>query len=138
MKSIFTDKNIKPLAQDLKKALGKTFLIWKSFEDFVNKKNPDVAADWHYSGDKFGWSYRIKDSKRVVLYLLPRDKFFKAAFVFGQKAADEILVSDISEEIKTELRNAKVYAEGRGIRIDIKDASTSRDIRELIKIKIAN
>ena len=136
MKSIFIDKKRKPATEDLKKALAKTFLLWKEFEDFIVNDKIKITGDWHYSGDKFGWSYRIKDKKRVILYLLPRDKFFKVAFVFGQKATDKVLASDIYEDIKTELRNAKVYAEGRGIRIEIKDASKSRDIKELIKIKL--
>lgn len=136
MKSIFIDKKRKPATEDLKKALAKTFLLWKEFEDFIVNDKIKITGDWHYSGDKFGWSYRIKDKKRVILYLLPRDKFFKVAFVFGQKATDKVLASDISEDIKTELRNAKVYAEGRGIRIEIKDTSKSRDIKELIKMKL--
>ncbi|WP_317897692.1 DUF3788 family protein [Aurantibacillus circumpalustris] len=138
MKSIFADKNTEPTIQDLKKALGKTFLIWKNVEDFLLKAKPDATAVWHFSSTKYGWSYRIKDNKRVLLYLLPRDNFFKAAFVFSQKATEQILLSEISEDIKTDLRNAKAYTEGRGIRIEIKDASKSRDIKELIKIKIAH
>jgi hypothetical protein len=33
---------------------------------------------------------------------------------------------------------AKAYAEGRGIRIDVSDASNVNDIQTLIKIKIKN
>jgi hypothetical protein len=58
--------------------------------------------------------------------------------VFGQKAIDTILNSTIADDIKIELRNTKVYAEGRGIRIDVKNKSPLKDIQELIKIKLAN
>jgi hypothetical protein len=58
------------------------------------------------------------------------------AFVFGQKATDKILNSTISDEIKDELCLAKVYAEGRGIRLEVKDNTTLNDIMEMIKIKI--
>ena len=74
----------------------------------------------------------------MLLYLLPRDQFFKAAFVFGEKATAQIMESDISETLKTELTLAKPYAEGRGIRIAIKDASLVTDVEKLITIKIAN
>ena len=87
---------------------------------------------------KYGWSFRIDDKKRAILYLLPRDKFFKAAFVFGQKATEIILQSKISISIKKELEVAKVYAEGRGIRIDIKDDLPVDDIKKLVDIKLAN
>lgn len=136
MKSIFIDKNIEPTSEDLKKGLGETFKIWKVFEEFTKENYPKAIAEWNFSSEKFGWSFRIKDNKRVILYLLPRDKFFKTAFVFGQKATEQILESTISEVIKKELMAAKVYAEGRGIRIEVRDKSNLKDIKELIKIKI--
>jgi len=70
--------------------------------------------------------------------LLPRDKYFKIALSFGQKAFDKIMSSSISDTIKLELSNAKAYAEGRGIRIEVKDNSILNDLEELIRIKISN
>ena len=46
--------------------------------------------------------------------------------------------SEISESIKTEINAAKVYAEGRGIRIEIKDENLLKDIQFLIDVKLAN
>ena len=46
--------------------------------------------------------------------------------------------SQIANSIKTELDSAKVYAEGRGIRIDIKNNVIIEDIKALIDIKLAN
>lgn len=138
MKSIFANKDEIPTTDDLKKALGDTFEIWKTLEEFTKASYPNATAVWNFSGEKFGWSFRIKDHKRVLLYLLPRDQFFKTAFVFGQKAVNQILESDISEAIKAELLSAKVYAEGRGIRIEVKNASIIKDIQQLIVIKVMN
>lgn len=138
MKSIFTDKNIKPTSESLKSALGETFEFWKDFVDYTYQMYPGAIEEWNFSSEKFGWGFRIKDNKRVLIYLLPRDRFFKVAFVFGQKATGQILDSTISEDIKKELRTAKVYAEGRGIRIDINEKSNIKDVHQLIKIKIMN
>lgn len=44
--------------------------------------------------------------------------------------------SHIANSIKTELDSAKVYAEGRGIRIDVVDKMIISDIKELIDIKL--
>lgn len=90
------------------------------------------------SWEKYGWSYRIKDKRRAIIYFLPRDKFFKVAFVFGQKATDIIMASDIDDDIKAELLQARKYAEGRGIRIEIKNELIISDIKKLIEIKLAN
>ena len=136
MKSIFTDKNKLPNDNDLKESLGDTYQLWQLIKEYVISKYPKVLEEWNCSN--YGWSCRIKDKKRAIIYLLPRDNFFKVAFVFGQKATDLIMKSHIADSIKTELDSAKVYAEGRGIRIDIKDKMIISDIKELIDIKLAN
>jgi len=133
--SIFTDKKKTPDDADLAESLGKTFSLWQTIKEYISEKNTALIEEWNYPGDKYGWSFRIKDKKSAIIYLLPRSKFFKAAFVFGQKATDEILKSKIREDIKRELGSARVYAEGRGIRIDIKDDSIIEDIKMLIDFK---
>jgi len=137
MKSAFNDKTKMPDSTQLKKELGSLFSVWKLLVDFTKNSFPGAKEGWHYAGDKYGWSYRVSDPKRVLVYLLPQDKFFKISFVFGKKATEEILRSDISERIKQELKAAKVYAEGRGIRIDVSDKSQLNDLKKLISAKIA-
>ena len=138
MKSIFTNKDFEPTDNELKEALGETYPFWKTLADYTIKSATDSKATWNYSGDKFGWSYRISDRKRVLIYLLPREGFFKAAFVFGQKATENILNSNCQESILLQLKNARVYSEGRGIRIEIKDGQLLDDLKNLILIKIKN
>lgn len=138
MKSIFTDKTKTPTITDLKVALGNTFYLWKTLSEYAYKAYPKYKDSWVFTNEKYGWSYKISDNKRVLIYFLPRDKYFKVAFVFGNKASDEILNSDISEEIKSEIKNAKVYAEGRGIRLEVKNNVQVNDIKKLITIKISN
>lgn len=136
-KSIFEDKSAIPTDQDLKNALGGTFPLWNEIRDYVIQKYPGAVEDWNCPGKNYGWSFRIKDKKRAIIYLLPRDGHFKAAFVFGENAAAELLKSDISSKIKKELEAARVYAEGRGIRVEIKDGRIAKDIKKLIDIKLS-
>jgi hypothetical protein len=136
--SIFTDKTVKPTDKDLADKLGSNYELWKRIYDLVLSKYPNGLAEWNYPGKKYGWSFRIKDKKRAVIYLLPRDKYFKAAFVFGDKAVNNIMHSKISNDIKKEINQAKKYAEGRGIRIDVKDDLVIFDIEQLINIKLNN
>ncbi|MCC6703128.1 MAG: DUF3788 family protein [Fluviicola sp.] len=138
MKSVFTDKIIQPSSEDLKTALGNHLENWLELEQFTLKYAPHAIGEWHFSGEKFGWSYRIKDRKRVLVYLLPRVQFFKVALVFGDKALTKINESSVLESIKTELNAAKKYAEGRGIRLEVTDQTTLPSIKQLIMIKIEN
>lgn len=136
MKSIFTDKHTEPTAEDLKEALKQTYPLWLQLSDHTLYLWPGATTAWKHSGDKYGWSFRISDKKRVLLYLLPRDGFFKAAMVFGQKATDTILAGSVSGAVKDELSAAKAYAEGRGIRLEVRDNTIVADIEELLRIKI--
>lgn len=138
MKSIFTDKKVTPTEAQLKIALGETYDHWQTLANYTISLYPKAVTQWHYSSEKFGWSFRISDTKRVIVYLLPRDQFFKVAFVFGQKATDAVSKSDITDSIKNELIAVKPYAEGRGIRIVITHESQLNDIKQLIAIKISN
>ena len=136
--SIFTDKSRVPANDDLVTSLGNTFSYWMALKDFAYEKYPKAIEEWNYPGAKYGWSFRIKDKKRAIIYFLPREKYFLVAFVFGQKATELVLQSDVSNEIKTGLESAKAYAEGRGIRIAVKDEKNLSDIKRLIEIKVSN
>lgn len=135
--SIFTDKAVEPTPTDLQEQLGSHLNLWNSIVEFVNEKYPNPKEEWNYPGKKYGWSFRLKDKKRAIIYLLPREGYFKVAFVFGQKAYDQIMASDINSAIKEDLASAKKYAEGRGIPIHATKENLS-DIKTLVEIKLAN
>lgn len=136
--SVFMDLTKTPQTNELKIALRRTYLLWEIIRDFVFEKYPAAIEEWHVAVKKYGWGFRIKDKKRAIIYLSPRDGFFLVAMVFGQKATDQILDSDISSKTKEELMNSKVYMEGRVIRLEIRDNTFSTDIKKLVEIKIAN
>lgn len=136
--SYFTDLTKTPTIDELKIALGDRFSLWMEIRDFVVEKYPLAIEEWHVSLKKFGWGFRIKDKKRAIVYLSPKNGWFIATFVFGQKATDEIMASEIHNDIKTDLMNSKVYMEGRVIRIDVREPDLIADIKKLVLIKLAN
>ena len=66
----------------------------------------------------------------------PSYTFFHAAFVYGEKAVNEALESDIPTEIKTIIQSARVYAEGRGFMITINDGQHTETLKKLVEIKL--
>lgn len=136
--SVFMDLAKIPETDDLMIPLGNTYQFWNEIRDFVFEKYPAAIEEWHVAVKKYGWGFRIKDKKRAIIYLSPRDGFFLVAMVFGQKATDQILNSDISAKIKDELLSSKVYMEGRVIRLEIRDNTFITDIKKLVEIKITN
>jgi len=136
--SIFMEKSNVPADLDLKMALGESHDLWMKIRNQVLEKYPGGDEEWNFPGKKYGWSFRIKDKKRAIIYLLPRQGTFLAAFVFGQKAFDVILKSKVSDRIKSDLSSASVYAEGRGVRIPVPDLEALTDIFTLIDIKLVH
>lgn len=134
--SIFPDKAIKPTFTDVAEKLGDLYPLWERIYKLVYAQYPNATEEWNYPGKNYGWSFRIKDKKRAILYFLPRENRFLVAFVFGQKAFDEIMTTNIADGIKSDLTNARKYAEGRGVRIDITNESQLKDIEKLIEIKL--
>ena len=136
--SAFMDKEMMPNEEKVIEKLGSQYSTWRSICDLVRTKYPDPKEEWNFPGKKYGWSFRMKDKKRAIIYLLPRMGYFLVAFVFGDKAMVDIRVSGISSKIIDDLEGAKKYAEGRGIRIEMKDESKIEDIEKLIDIKLAH
>jgi hypothetical protein len=134
--SIFPDKATIPTNEDVQEKLGQSYELWTRICEMVLQKYPNGLSEWNYPGKKYGWSYRIKDKRRAIIYFLPRDKFFMVGFVFGDKAVNEIMTLPISEEIKNDLNAARKYAEGRGIRITVGDEAILSDIEQLIDVKL--
>ncbi len=135
--SIFMDKASTPTDGELKHVLGDKYELWMEIRERVFLKYPDRKEEWNFPGKKYGWSFRIKDKKRAIIYLLPMREEFMAAFVFGGKAFEAIKESEVSPQVVSDLESARVYAEGRGIRIPVPDRAALKDIFTLIDIKLA-
>lgn len=134
--SIFANKSEVPDNVLLSEALGDLFHVWTEIRNYVFQAYPEAIEEWNFPGQKYGWSFRIKDKKRAIIYLLPRDKYFLVAFVFGEKATNAALGSDIAKGIKSEIESARVYAEGRGFRIEVRNEEHINDIKKLIGFKL--
>lgn len=136
--SIFDNKEIQPDLKQLKQAIGNTYEVWNEIKKFVLAQYPNATEEWNYSGKNYGWGFRLKDKKRAIIYLTPCKNFFLFSFVYGEKATRKALKSNISKEIKDIIESAKVYAEGRGIRLEVHNNGNIIDMQELIKIKLEN
>jgi len=137
--SIFDDESHQPTKEDLKEKIAANYSVWERIVDHCHKSYSDIAEEWAFSGKKYGWSCRIVSKKRRLLYLIPCDGFFKVGIVFGEKATENALSSKtLSSDVIEIINSARVYAEGRGFRIDVYDETILEDIFELLAIKVKN
>jgi hypothetical protein len=138
MPSIFIDKSVKPNNVILAEALKTTYKFWEEILKSLYDEYGKLEEEWRYYGPKTGWLLKLFYRKRNLFFLIPNKKYFTLAFVFGDKAVDEIENSNLPKSIKDEIKNTVKYAEGRGIRIDVKKQSIIKNVKKLVSIKIQN
>jgi hypothetical protein len=135
--SVFEDRAHPPVEADLAGALGKSHASWKDLIAHMQEVHGTLAEEWNFAGPKFGWSLRLREKKRVALYLIPGSKSFLVGIVLGEKAVAEARRADIPDAIKDMIEAARAYAEGRGIRIEVRTRKDLDPIRKLAAIKLA-
>lgn len=138
MSSIFIDKTTKPDNQMLAEVLGTSYNLWEKIKSSINNNYCKLDEEWKYYGQKIGWTLKLLYKKRNLFFLTPYEKYFQIAFVFGDKAVAVIEQSDIPPTIIDEIKNARKYVEGRGLRIAVKKQSDIRVVLKLTEIKIMN
>jgi hypothetical protein len=132
------DKSTNPNEEQLKNVLAKTLQLWNSIRQYVSDSYGPVEEQWNFAGKNCGWSLRLKHKKRTILYLIPCKEYFMVAFVFGEKAVAAIQKSTLPKSILDTINSAKKYAEGRGLRIEVKRPQDIANIKTLTEIKMAN
>jgi hypothetical protein len=136
--NVFIDKLAKPDNQALITALGKTYPLWAEIENHVATAYGGSTQEWKYYGPKSGWTLKTLIRKRNLFFFTPCQGYFRIAFVFGDRAVAEILISDLPKAMVEEVKNAKKYAEGRGFRIEVKTRRDVESVKKLVAIKLMN
>ena len=132
----FTIKNEPPNEVRIKEILKDKYLVLEDIRKFIRDNIGETIEEWKYYGVKNGWVLKTFLKKRNLFFIGIYDNCFRISFVFGEKAVQSALESDISEELKKTLFEARKYAEGRGLSLEIFDNKHLEDIKKLIRIKV--
>ena len=136
--SLFDDKSAKPDDKKLAKVLGETAIHWQAIKSHLKEHYGEIIEEWKFYNPKSGWILKVLRKKRNLFFFFPANDYFTIAFVFGDKAVAVVEKSDLPGDIKETLINARKYAEGRGLRIDVKTAADVENIKKLVDIKVNN
>ena len=136
--SVFEDKATMPDDKMLVGALGKSNRLWQEIKKHLKADYGELIEEWKFYGQKSGWILKTLRKKRNLFFFIPLEGSFQISFVFGDKAVAAVEKSDLPQELITELKNARKYAEGRGLRIDVKSSADIENIKKLVEIKVNN
>lgn len=122
-----------PTEAELTATLGETKSLWDAIiAEF------STTQEWKRYSQKAPWSMRLFRGKRTIIWLSPRDGWFQAAIILGGKAIEACMESKPTQRLRKLIDEAPRYAEGTGLRIEVRSARDLALVRKLASIKIAH
>lgn len=136
--SAFDDKTQEPTDDQVAAVLDDVSGLWNELKRQVGARYAPLSEDWGFSGQKWGWALRLKHKKRTVLYLTPSNGFFLAGFALGQKAVDAAHQRGLPQSVLDLIDSSQKFAEGRGVRFEVRTAGDVENVVAVAEIKMAN
>jgi len=95
-------------------------------------------AEWNSYSPKAGWSLKLKQGKRTILYLSPCQGSFHVAFILGAKAVAAAHEQKLPKALLKRIDESPRYPEGTGVRFEVSSARHLADIRKPAALKLAH
>ena len=136
--SAFDDKKKRPKPAQLEKTLGRTYIHWDNLIKHVAEEYWPMDQMWGFASAKWGWAVALKRKSRTVLYMTPCEKHFVVGMALGEKAVEAAHGAGLSADILKTIDEATKYAEGRAIRLEIRNKKDLDTVKKLAAVKMAN
>lgn len=126
----------RPTDSQLTAALGPARTLW---DELLAALAADCdVEEWNFYSRKAGWALRLKHGKRAIVYLSPGRGCFMASFALGDRAVEAAHAGGLPARVVKIIGDARKYAEGTAVRIDVKTAKDLAAVRKLAAIKLAH
>jgi hypothetical protein len=134
--SAFDDKSRPPTPDRVAKVLGKARAAWDALR--TDPALSGLREEWGFTSKASGWGLRLRDDERVIVYMTPREGRFLVSFALGEKAVAAARAAGLPAELLAAIDAAPRYAEGRGVRVEVRSLKDARGIAALAGIKRAS
>ena len=135
---VFPDKTRPPTDDEFTRALGRGAVQWTAFEQAVSERHGPLTFEWKHYGARAGWTRKVLRGARNLCFVSVRRGYFVAAFVMGDAAVAAAAQSTLPREIIDVLAGARRYAEGRGVRVEVRTRADVAHAVALVAIKVAH
>lgn len=109
---------------------------WSDLRDGAGHLAPHIRAEWTFTFARTGWTLRLYDRERVLLYLIPQDAGFLVGIVLGRRAVDAASAANPGAPLRALLDQAVRNPEGLGLRFPVRSMETCRLAGRLARIKL--
>ena len=135
--SALADKEAEPTPTELSRVLGPSGDVWQHLVARMEARYGPLSESWGFAGAKYGWSCRLRQRKRTILYLIPQAGSFLVGVVFGDRAVTVLRRDDLSPDTLGLIDEAPRYGEGTGFRIPVSSIADCADIDVIIEAKMS-
>lgn len=135
----FLGKPDPPTDAEVAAVLGPAAPLWTELIQEVTSDAGKMTQEWKgVSVNKYGWSLRLRQKGRNIVYLSPCNGCFKVAFVLSDKAVKAANNAHLPKKLADALAVAPHYPEGTGLRLNVNRANDLPAIRKLAQIKLTH
>ena len=128
---VFLDKATRPTDLAVAAAIGSGFPLWVALRSAVAEAFDPVDEEWTFSGKRYGWSMRLKQRDRPIVYLTPLAAGFRASLAVPERAIEAALAADLPPAVRSVVAEAPSYPEGRAVRLLV---SSDEDVASLVAL----
>jgi hypothetical protein len=133
----FAGSDTQPSDGDLSSALGSKRALWDELLEKLSALGID-GREWSSYSRKSGWALKVLRKQRVIVYLNPMHGGFRASFALGDRAVEQALASKFPLRVLKVIREARRYAEGTAVRLEVNSHADVAIIVKLAMIKMEN
>jgi hypothetical protein len=134
----FIGKLTPPSDKELAAKLGTAKPLWDRLLSDLASEHRLVVREWSSRSAKAGWSLRMMRRERNIVYLSPSHACFLASFALGAKAIEAARASELPKSVLKTIAEARKYAEGTAVRIQVRTAEDVAAVIMLAGIKLDN
>lgn len=129
--SAFPAKDREPGDGDLRLVLGGAYDAWHRLQALLAARLRNLEPVWGYAGVRYGWSLRVRQGKRILVYLTPQAGQFLVSFALGARAVAAAQATRLPAAMLRVIDAAPRYAEGRGVRFVTR---SERQVAALVRL----
>jgi hypothetical protein len=133
----FVGSATQPSDVELSAVLGVKRALWDELLEKLRALGVD-GREWSSYSHKSGWALKVLQKKRVIVYLSPLKGGFRASFALGDRAVEQALASKLPARVIKVIREARRYAEGTAVRLEVNSHADVAAVLKLATIKMEN
>ncbi len=126
-----------PTIEEVDTTLGPSAPLWHALVEWAHQHGA-VAEEWKCTSPKHGWSLRLQQKKRNIVYLSPCAGCIRVAFLLSDRAMEAARTARLPKRVLEELERAPRYPEGTGLRLMVRQHKDLPAIEKLAQIKMTH